>query len=370
VLTPTIITGTDYVGFRASFTGFSSSARFFLVDDTLCAPPLVTISPAVAQTICAGDSLSLTATSGSGYSYQWTRNGTDIPSATSSSYFASQAGSYSLRVTNAGGCSASPAALSISKDSVAQYALTGGGAFCAGTNGPLVGLSGSQTDTRYQLYRDGSAIASPTIGTGSAISFGSYSTAGSYTVVATRIASSCQDTMQGQATITLLPTPDARITNPSTIQIDHNSSATLLAHSAAGYQYQWLHNDVLVSGQSDSLYTTSLSGSYKVIVSLNGCVDTSDATIVNAIDIFDLRLLPNPNDGNFGIKGKMKNPFDGTATIIITNMLGQKVYRAEAPVAKGIMDTQFALSGLLAKATYMVSVWAGDEEFVFHLSVR
>lgn len=63
------------------------------------------------------------------------------------------------------------------------FNLTGGSTGCAAT-GLTYGLSGSQTGASYQLVRDGSVnVGSPLAGTGSAISFGSQTTAGVYTVV-------------------------------------------------------------------------------------------------------------------------------------------------------------------------------------------
>jgi Carbohydrate esterase, sialic acid-specific acetylesterase len=60
-------------------------------------------------TFCNGDSVKLTANSGSNYSYQWQRNGTNLTGATSINYAAKTGGTYRVRVTNAMGCSATSA---------------------------------------------------------------------------------------------------------------------------------------------------------------------------------------------------------------------------------------------------------------------
>ncbi|MBX9850490.1 MAG: CotH kinase family protein, partial [Cytophagaceae bacterium] len=57
-----------------------------------------TITPAGATTFCQGGSVVLNANTGAGYTYQWKRGGTDISGATSASYTATIAGSYTVVV--------------------------------------------------------------------------------------------------------------------------------------------------------------------------------------------------------------------------------------------------------------------------------
>ncbi len=81
------------------------------------------------------------------------------------------------------------------------YTVTGAGAYCAGAPGLAVGLALTQTGVNYQLYLDGTtAIGSPVAGTGAAISFG-IQPAGTYTIVATRLAGGCTTNMNGSAVV-------------------------------------------------------------------------------------------------------------------------------------------------------------------------
>jgi hypothetical protein len=65
------------------------------------------------------------------------------------------------------------------------YAMTGGGSYCAGGSGVVVGLAGSQLGVNYQLYIGGTTpVGLVVAGTGSAISFGTQ-TAGTYTAAGT-----------------------------------------------------------------------------------------------------------------------------------------------------------------------------------------
>ena len=62
-------------------------------------PPPATITAAGPTTFCAGGNVILNANTGTGYTYQWLRNNTNITGATAASYTATQAGSYTVRVT-------------------------------------------------------------------------------------------------------------------------------------------------------------------------------------------------------------------------------------------------------------------------------
>jgi Zn-dependent metalloprotease len=129
LVTPTLITAPTYVGFKGTFTGFG---RYFLTDGPLCTPPTTTVTASGPTAICTGGSVTLTAASGTGYSYQWRIGGTNIAGATSASYSATAAGSYDVVVT-LGTCNATSAATTISI--IALYAAPIGGAtgVCTGS---------------------------------------------------------------------------------------------------------------------------------------------------------------------------------------------------------------------------------------------
>lgn len=81
------------------------------------------------------------------------------------------------------------------------YTLTGGGSYCAGGAGVAIGMSNSQTGVNYQLRRSNANIGSPVAGSGSAISFGNQTLAGTYTVVATQVSSGCTRNMSGSKSV-------------------------------------------------------------------------------------------------------------------------------------------------------------------------
>lgn len=89
----------------------------------------------------------------------------------------------------------------------ALVSVTGGGAYCSGETGVAVGLSGSESDVSYSLYRNGVTLVETMNGTGGAMNFSNQTIAGTYTVVATTSAPlpACQRTMSGSVTVTINP---------------------------------------------------------------------------------------------------------------------------------------------------------------------
>jgi sugar lactone lactonase YvrE len=83
-----------------------------------------------------------------------------------------------------------------------------------------------------------------------------------------------------------VPAPTIAASGPTTILSD-GAGVTLTANpSSGGYTYQWQNNGVNISGATKASYTTTQSGSYTVIITLNGVSQTSAATTVTSI--FDL----------------------------------------------------------------------------------
>ena len=74
--------------------------------------PLATIT-ASASSMCPGDIVSLTANSGTGYTYLWFKNNALISGAIQQTYALTAPASYGVRVTNSMGCSTNSAAKKI-----------------------------------------------------------------------------------------------------------------------------------------------------------------------------------------------------------------------------------------------------------------
>lgn len=109
---PVTVTGWQLSRF-AGFN-FTSSYTVIIVEGTPTAPPQIT-TPPQAQSGAPGDSITLSvAASGIGLSYQWIKNGQEIPGQTASTLVlfplqVSDAGNYQVRVSNSVGSATSTA---------------------------------------------------------------------------------------------------------------------------------------------------------------------------------------------------------------------------------------------------------------------
>jgi len=106
---------------------------------------------------------------------------------------------------------------------------------------------------------------------------------------------------------------DSTVTLSLTINIV-NVSVTAndltLSANVAGAQYQWvncINNFQLIAGATQGSFTPTSSGSYAVVISSNGCTDTSICYSINNVgfdqleDENDFTIFPNPSNGYFQI---------------------------------------------------------------------
>jgi hypothetical protein len=154
------------------------------------------------------------------------------------------------------------------------YNVTGTGSYCAGGTGLHVGLNGSDAGVSYQVIFGGSPITSPVAGTGAALDFGAFTSAGAYSVVAFNTATSCTNNMTGTAVVSINPLPAIKnVTGGGSYCAGGTGVHVGLNGSAPGISYQ-LFNGIATSGPalagSVSLSPLdfglkTVSGSYTVV---------------------------------------------------------------------------------------------------------
>jgi hypothetical protein len=235
--------------------------------------PSATITAGGATTFCDGGSVVLNANTGTGLSYQWRNNGTNISGATAASYTANAAGSYTVVVTNSSGCTATSTATSVTVNANPTATITAGGAttFCQG--GSVVLNANTGTGLTYQWRNNGTNISGATAASYTA------NAAGSYTVVVTN-SNGCTATSTATS-VTVNANPSASITAGGTTTFCDGGSVVLNANTGTDLTYQWRNNGTNISGATSASYTANEAGSYTVVVTnSNGCTATSAATSV------------------------------------------------------------------------------------------
>ncbi len=234
--------------------------------------PLPVHTPDATELLaCNGDAVLLTATNTSGQAvldHQWLLDGVPVPDANAADLSATDAGEYSLEVTNiTTGCSFTTAAITVNAETVASPVLTANGptAFCAGG---AVQLVTDAQGANIQWLLDGSDIIGAT---GEDLDV---LLSGAYTAIATGDLG-CTSQPSDAIVVDVLSVPEApSITASGDISFCEGGMVTLIAASDEDVSFLW--NTSSMESELDVL----ASGSYSVeAIALNGCSSASSETV-------------------------------------------------------------------------------------------
>lgn len=245
-------------------------------------------------TFCSGVGSVLNA--GSGYStYAWS-NG-----ATTQSIGVTNGGTYSVLVTNPGGCQGSASVVTTAKASPAPT-INGNLAFCSGSSTSLTAGSGFSS----YLWSTGSASQSITVSSGGAFNV---------TVTATN---GCQGSSTAVTTVNSLPATPVITSN----------GGVLTSSAASGNQ--WYLNGTLIPGANSQTYAAMQAGIYTVIVTENDCVSNSstgfttvDTGLKNLSNDASLSVYPNPAKDILYLDGTIVN--NDSFNVWLFDMQGKQV---------------------------------------------
>lgn len=233
---------------------------------TMGSAPAGSISPASATT-CAGASQIFTVTGGT--SYQWRLNGNPIAGATSATYMATMAGTYSVMLYN-GSCSApasNEATLTVNplpSGNISPLTST----ICNGGSQVLTATGGSS----YQWMFNGTPVSGATTATYTATQ------AGRYTAAITQ--NGCTAPAVDTAIVIVRNTPAGAIT-PATATVCAGGTQTFTA--TGGTSYQWSRDGVAIAGATAATYTATLAGTYSAMIYDGTCSGPAANTAVLTI---------------------------------------------------------------------------------------
>ncbi|MEO6832526.1 MAG: T9SS type A sorting domain-containing protein [Chitinophagaceae bacterium] len=229
---------------------------------------------------CVGDSILLSANTGTGVSYQWSRNNVRLTNDTLQTYKVGVSGIYTVTISNAIKCSATSPFQRIYINPKPDTSLTFSTSKPLCTGDTLVVCAQNLPYLVYQWKRNGSltTVATPcdTIGVG-----------GSYQLFITDTANHCTDSSNA-FTVTAYTTPSAALVPAGRMPLCNGTTLKLHTNNAANLSYVWTKNDTTISGSTDSTLVAALAGIYKVRVQLNGtsCADSAADTLI---------VVPMPN---------------------------------------------------------------------------
>lgn len=262
---------------------------------TTCPTPVIT--PSGPTTMCSG-SVTLQSTIGTGYLYQWKKDGVNITGATNSSFIATATGSYQVKIIQ-GACVSWSAPESVKIQSGLRASITPGGptTFCTGGNVKL--FANTCSGYTYQWKKDGANIQGATSATYVATTFGSYQ---------------LQVTQAGIKAWSALVTVTVNACRAS----DGNS------------------NDEFNAIQTIS-ETTGPS------------------------PIFQMQVFPNPNTGLFTILLNMPLTKEEKVKMRIVNILGQEVFNKEYVTKDNYIKEVVELDKSLPSGIYTLQVMIGNK---------
>ena len=249
--------------------------------------PAAVITPLGDTMICTGSFVALTANTGAGLSYQWSDPGA-IPGATASSYIASAAGNYKVKVTNTFGCSLTSATMNVSIHDVGPVVITSSGGAtttCAGT--PLMLSTVPGAGLSYQWELNGVPIPGA-----NANSYNVTDSSGNYDVVVSNT-TGCSSTSNIIA-VTVNPAPAGNATASGVLSFCTGGSVTLTADTGTGYTYQWYGMAAgAIGGANGISYTATTSDVYYVQeTGPDGCNALSAGITVDAIAGANTTITP------------------------------------------------------------------------------
>ncbi len=295
--------------------------------DTITVNTLTTSPIAISPVICAGNSSTLSVT-GNAYTYTWQPINS---SATLTVVSPSATTIYSLSASGDGPC-VDTKTVQVTVNALPTLSVTASSSVCAFSTATAM-VSGAST------YSWSTTSTAPTISITPAVN-------GTYTVSATvtgNDVNSCTNT----ATVSIAVYPQPSVTAVSSPTICSGQNATLTAGGANTYVWNTTATTavIVVSPTITSSYTVTGTSSF-------GCVNTVSVSQVvspctgiqnNALQVVEVKLYPNPNNGNFTLD--MTVISDNTF-IEIYNAIGQVVAKQKINALSNLITIDAMANGI------------------------
>lgn len=146
-----------------------------------------------------------------------------------------------------------------------------------------------------------------------------------------------------------------------------------IANAVTWANYQWTgpgsFSSTLLNPSIDNV-TGAASGKYTVVAEADGCSSEAslDVSVKEATDTGLFVIVPNPNNGNFTIKGYAK--VEQTVRIDVHNERGQLVYQEAVDTDHKAFTKTISLNGIPANGVYFVKVRIDGRKLYYRMVVN
>ncbi|MES2628136.1 MAG: T9SS type A sorting domain-containing protein [Bacteroidota bacterium] len=278
--------------------------------------PVPTIDPS-GGSFCSGDALVLSTQQFE--SYEWMIGSETV--STAASYSAGTAGSYTVTVVDANGCTGTSAAVGVGENSGPVITANRSTALCQGES---VILS-SNAAVSYQWYKDGGSIDGATAQTIAVTEPGSY-------IVVAIDNQGCTGTSV-ELVVSVKASPEVPQVSAKG-DLEFCQGGKVLLETGSFEKFQWYNGTKRMAGANFASITVTESGEFSVVVTAaNGCASVSEPVAVK------VQALPSVDLGNVSYS----NTFCSPATL----KLGAK---AEAATAYQWFRTNVAIENATASS--------------------
>ncbi len=349
----------------------------------------VSISRVPTGSICQGTSVTFTATPNADYvnlRMEWIVRNSAGAIVASTPFSASR--TYTTNSLNNGDvvslnftseenkCSPVASSNSITMVVVIPQTMAGGGAYCAGGTGVPISITSSQQGVTYQLLRTvGSntvTVGSPRNGTGSSVSFGNQTIAGTYTIQPISANGTCSP-VYGPVEVVITPRPIAyNVTTPNgpSYCVGGAGVQVGLSNSQAGVTYSLYRSGTSTALTSVGRTTTGpftfpgsyTAGTYSVIATPTGSQPTVANCPQNMLNTVTITTDPLPTavtaTGGSYCRPTAQRPSDGALVTVTNSQSGvsyQLLNSLGEPIGNPVSSTggQITLGPVLA-GTYSI----------------
>ncbi len=334
--------------------------------------------------LCSGDSLSLMGSSTTtGITWSWTGPNSFSSSAKDTfitNTITTMSGDYILTATHtASNCSASDTTTVVINTLPAKPTTITNSPLCVGDT-LILSATSTTTGVTYNWAGPNSFSSNnkneikPNI---------QLSDSGAYIVTVTNNGCTTSDT--AIVIVGSIVTPSVSITVTPPLPVAQGTTLTFTAtptHGGSNPTYQWKNNGVAISGATGNTYISNQLNHLDTITvdmvsdqhcampqsaSSNEIIVQSQLSIATIKGAGSINLSPNPNNGNFTLKGQVATHKALTLTII--NSVGQIVHQQEVSTINGQLNEQVHTSNL-ASGVYLLQLQNNEHKQHIRFTVK